>query len=136
MTRVAIFRGSLALAVVAGAIVWAAQEQAKAAQDQTKAVQEVKAIKDVMGMAHKGKDSMLARITAGKGSDDDHKKLLSMYEALAKFKPPQGDEKSWKDKTDALVAAAKEMVEKKAGAVDKLKAATNCKACHTVHKAQ
>jgi hypothetical protein len=92
-----------------------------------------KAIKDVMA-AHKGKDSLLEKIKGGKGSDDEHKKLLGLYEALAKFKPPQGDEKSWKDKTEALVSAAKEVSEKKAGAVDKLKTASDCKACHSVHK--
>jgi hypothetical protein len=136
MTRVAILRGLLAVAVVAGAVAWAAQEQARAAQEQSVVAQEVKAIKDVMGMAHKGKDSLLSKITAGKGTDEDHKKLLTMYEALATFKPPMGEEKSWKEKTDALIAAAKELVEKKAGAADKLKAASNCKACHSVHKKQ
>ena len=90
-------------------------------------------IKDVMAL-HKGKDSLLNKITSGKGSDEEHKQLLEAYEAMAKFKPPQGDEASWKMKSDALIAAAKELVEKKAGAAEKLKAASNCKGCHTAHK--
>jgi hypothetical protein len=92
-----------------------------------------KSIKDVMAL-HKGKESFLAKITSGGGSEDDHKKLLAAYEVLPGLKAPQGDEKSWKEKTEALVAAAKGVVEKKEGAMDKLKAASNCKACHSVHR--
>lgn len=90
-------------------------------------------IKDVMA-AHKGKDSMVNKIISGKGSDEDHKKLLELYEALAAAKPPQGDEASWKMKTEALVAVAKDVVAKKAGATDALKKASDCKSCHDVHK--
>ncbi len=97
------------------------------------AVQEAKTIKDVMA-AHKGKESMLNKITGGKGSDEEHKKLLAMYEFMATQKPPQGDEAGWKEKTSALVAAAKEVVEKKEGGLDHLKKASTCKACHDVHK--
>jgi len=94
---------------------------------------QAKSIKDVMA-AHKGKDSLLSKITGGKGTDEEHKKLLEMYEFMATQKPPQGDEASWKAKTTALVAAAKDLVEKKAGAADALKKASDCKACHSVHK--
>ena len=85
-------------------------------------------------VAHKGKDSLLEKIKGGKASDDEKKKLHGLYEALAAFKPPMGDEKSWKDKTEALVAASKEVVEKKDGSLDKLKTASDCKACHSVHR--
>jgi hypothetical protein len=51
-----------------------------------------------------------------------------MYEALAASKPPKGAEDSWKEKTTALLEAAK------AGDVDKLKMASNCAACHKAHK--
>ena len=93
-----------------------------------------KDIKEVMAVAHKGKESIVEKIKAGSASDDDKKKLVGLYEALSGFKPPKGDEKSWKDKTDALLAAAKEVADKKDGAVDKLKKASDCKACHSVHK--
>jgi hypothetical protein len=92
-----------------------------------------KTTKDVMAL-HKGKDSFLSKITGGKGTDEDHKKLLTAYEVLATQKPPMGDEASWKAKTAALLAAAKDLVDKKAGAVDELKKASDCKACHSVHK--
>ena len=90
-------------------------------------------IKDVMAL-HKGKESFLANILAGKGSDDDLKKLVSAYEVMAAQKPPMGDEGSWKTLTSAALAAAKDAQAKKDGALDKLKAATNCKACHEPHK--
>jgi cytochrome c553 len=83
---------------------------------------------------HKGKDSFLSTILAGKGSDDDLKKLVSAYEVLATQKPPMGDEANWKKLTAEMLTAAKDAAAKKEGALDKLKAATNCKACHEVHK--
>jgi hypothetical protein len=92
-----------------------------------------KDIKEVMAL-HKGKDSFLANILAGKGSDDDLKKLVSAYEVMAAQKPSKGDEASWKTLTAALLTAAKDAAAKKEGALDKLKAASNCKACHDVHK--
>ncbi len=95
---------------------------------------EPKSIKDVMVAVHKGKDSTISKVKDGKGTEDDNKKLVKMYEFLATQKAPKGDEKSWKDKTEALVAAAKDLVDKKDGALDKVKAASNCKACHDVHK--
>ena len=77
---------------------------------------------------------LVNKIGEGKGSDDDHKKILETYEAMAQMKPPKGDEASWKMKTETLIAAAKELVEKKPGAAEKFKAASNCKGCHSVHK--
>jgi hypothetical protein len=118
MRQLAALFGVLALGALLGA---GAQDKAP------------KDIKEVMGVAHK-KDTLLDKIKGGSASDDDKKKLLSLYEALAGFKQPKGDEKSWKDKTEALVAAAKEVVEKKDGALDKLKKASDCKACHSVHR--
>ena len=116
MTYRAILPGVLALGILMGAVF-----QAKSA-------------KDVMQAGNKGKDSLWAKVTGGKGTDDDVKKLAELYEALSMAKPPQGDEKSWTTKTTALAAAAKDLVDKKAGALEKLKAAGDCKACHSVHK--
>jgi|SRR6185503_12944587 len=90
-----------------------------------------KSMKEVMTF-HKGDD--FKKITSGKGTDEDHKKLLAAYEFLATQKPSKGDEASWKAKTAALVSAAKDLVDKKAGAADALKKASDCKACHSVHK--
>jgi hypothetical protein len=89
--------------------------------------------KEVMAL-HKGKESFLSTILAGKGSDADLKKLVSAYEVMAAQKPATGDEASWKKLTAAALEAAKDAAAKKEGSLDKLKAATNCKACHDVHK--
>lgn len=93
-----------------------------------------KSIKDVMNSTHKGKDSMVSKVAAGKGSDDDHKKLLELYEFMATQKPEKGDEASWKSKTTTLVTVSKDLVDKKAGAADAFKKASDCKGCHSVHK--
>jgi len=90
-------------------------------------------VKDVMAL-HKGKESFLSKILAGGASDDDFKKLVSAYEVLVAQKPPTGEEASWKKLTAGLLDAAKEAQGKKEGALDKLKAASNCKACHELHK--
>jgi hypothetical protein len=93
-------------------------------------------IKDVMKKAHKAKegDPLCKIVVTGKGSADQKKELLSLYEDLAKNKPPKGDEASWKTKTDAIVAAAKDVVAGKDGAEKKLGDAIKCMACHEVHR--
>jgi len=58
-----------------------------------------------------------------------NKEVLAKYAAwLAAYKPPKGDDASWKEKTGAIVKAIK--TDNQAA----LKKATNCKACHNVHK--
>jgi hypothetical protein len=118
MTIRALVAAVLSLAVLLGA----------RAQDKPKS------IKEAMTSTHKGDDSLVKKVQAGKGSDEDHKKLLAIYEFISTQKPPKGDEASWKAKTSALVAAAKDLVDKKAGAAEGFKKASDCKACHSVHK--
>jgi hypothetical protein len=96
--------------------------------------QEYKSLKEAMEATHKGKESLVAKVRDGKGSEEDHKKALAVWEYIATQKPSKGDEASWKTKTSTLVAAAKDLVEKKAGALEKVKAASDCKGCHSVHK--
>jgi hypothetical protein len=91
-------------------------------------------IEEVMEKAHKGKQSLLAKTVSGSASKEEKETLLAMYQALAQNKPPQGDAKSWKTKTDALVSAAKAVIANENGAPMKLKMAANCAACHKVHK--
>lgn len=90
-------------------------------------------IKDVM-KAHKGKPSLLAKVRSGKASDADKKKLLELYTALTKTKPPKGDADAWKKRTGALMLAAKAVVAGKKTGVKLLAKAANCKSCHTAHK--
>lgn len=89
-------------------------------------------IKDVMKKAMKG--GLCKKCASGMASDDEKKELVEMFEAMAKGKPPQGEEESWKKKTKALVDAAKLVAKGDEGAGKKLGGAANCKSCHDIHK--
>lgn len=89
-------------------------------------------IKEVMKEAHKG--GLLKKVASGQGSKADAERLLVLYKALAANKPPKGPEESWKEKTTALVEAAQAAVDGDSDAAAKLKKASNCAACHKVHK--
>ena len=66
-------------------------------------------IKDVMKTAMKG--GLWKKVGDGQASDAEKKELLALFESLGKNKPPKGEEKSWKEKTEALVNAAKAVVD-------------------------
>jgi hypothetical protein len=74
------------------------------------------------------KDKINEKMVKGTATDEEKKKLQEAYEAMGKNKPPKGDEKEWKTKTDALVKAIKDN-DKEAYAK-----AVNCMACHSAHK--
>lgn len=82
-------------------------------------------IKEVMKFH---KDKVHEKYQQGKASKEDVEKLTEAYEALAKNKPPKGDDASWKEKTEAIVKAIKDD--------DKVayKKALNCGGCHSAHK--
>ena len=88
--------------------------------------------KEVMKQFH-GKGKLLTKILDGKGTDEDKKKILEVYEEMAKNKT-KGDADDWKKLNDAIVAAAKDVVDGKDGAIPALKKATTCSDCHTGHK--
>lgn len=83
-------------------------------------------ISDVMKTAMKG--GLCAKVAGGKASDAEKAQLVELFTALAANKPPKGDEASWKEKTGALLTAAK------AGDGAALKKAANCGGCHGAHK--
>lgn len=89
-------------------------------------------IKDVMKEAMKG--GLCKKVADGEGSDEDKKLLVEMFEALGENTPPEGDADSWKQKTSALLKAAKAALAGEEGAGGALRKAANCKACHDVHK--
>ncbi|MBL8798339.1 MAG: hypothetical protein JNM56_30875 [Planctomycetia bacterium] len=90
--------------------------------------------KEVMKKAHDGNPKLCAKVATGKASKEEKEQLVELYVALSKNKPAKGDAKSWEEKCNALVAAAKEcLTDDKAGGA-KLQKAVNCKACHEVHK--
>ena len=85
-------------------------------------------ISEVMKGAMQGKNGLKAKVESGKATDEEKAKLVEMFTALAAQKPPKGEAASWKEKTGALVAAAK------SGDGKAISAAANCKACHSNHK--
>ncbi|MBI5757157.1 MAG: hypothetical protein HZA46_01415 [Planctomycetales bacterium] len=90
-------------------------------------------IAEVMKKAHGG-SKLANKVADGKASKEDKEMLLDLYKALASGKPSKGDAKSWKEKTEALVAAAESAVKGDADAGEKLTKAKDCKSCHMVHK--
>jgi hypothetical protein len=88
-------------------------------------------IKDVMKKAHK--EGLLKTVASGKATKEDKDTLIELYTALGQNKPPKGEAGSWKEKTDAILSAAKDAAkDAKAGA--KLQKTVDCKGCHSAHK--
>jgi hypothetical protein len=98
------------------------------------AADEELSIKKIMEKGHKGKPPLCGKVASGKASKEEKQELLDLYTALAKAKPPKGDADSWKEKTEALVKAAKACVADDKDGPASLKKAVTCKACHDVHK--
>ncbi len=111
----------------------AAAEKAKAAP-KAAAKPSIKDVMKKVHMAPKGEDPCCKRAVDGKATKEDLALLVKCYTAMCETTAPKGDQESWKTKTVALLAAAKDLQAEKEGALDKYKAAVNCKACHEVHK--
>jgi hypothetical protein len=91
-------------------------------------------IKEVMKIAH-GKDSnLLKKVVGGEASAEDKQLLLDVYISMLEGKPSKGDEASWQTLAGKAALAAAKVVVGRDGAVQELETATNCKACHSVHK--
>ena len=89
--------------------------------------------KEVMKKAHDD-PKLWSKVASGKASKEEKELLVDLYIALVKNKPDKGDQKSWDEKTKALVEAAKECVKDDKAGGPKLQKAVNCKGCHVVHK--
>src|SRR5581483_6251475 len=87
---------------------------------------------EVMQKAMKG--GLCGKVAGGKASDEEKKQLVELFTALSQNTPPKGEAASWKEKTGALVAAAKAAAAGDAKAGAALKSAANCAACHKAHK--
>jgi hypothetical protein len=83
-------------------------------------------IKVVMQKAMKG--GLCGKVASGKASDEEKKQLIALFTDLAQDKPPKNDDQDWKDRTKALLDAAK------ADDGKALKKAADCKGCHSNHK--
>jgi hypothetical protein len=83
-------------------------------------------IKDVMKTAMKG--GLCKKVVTGKADADEKKELIKLFTGLSMTTPPKGDEAAWKEKTKAILDAAK------ADDVKTLAKLTKCAACHDVFK--
>jgi len=89
-------------------------------------------IPQVMKIAMKG--GLCGKVAKGTASDEEKKQLVELFTSLSKNEPPQGDAKSWKNKTMALLNAAKKAADGDEKAAKSLQKLANCAACHKVHK--
>ena len=89
-------------------------------------------IPEVMKVAMKG--GLCGKVAKGKASDEEKKKLVELFTALSQNEPPKGDAKAWKEKTTALVNAAKKAADGDESGAKALPKLANCKACHDAHK--
>lgn len=90
------------------------------------------ATKKAMQDGHKSK--LIDKVTGGKASDAEKKTLLDLYKGMAGEEAPKGDQAAWKKKVEALVSAAQGVVSGDQAAGARLKAAADCKGCHSMHK--
>src|SRR5579884_2975577 len=117
----------MVLSLAAGLGVFQAADEAKPKYD----------IEEIMQKAHKapkGKASLLQQVIKGKASEEQKKQLLEYYQELAKNKPPKGDAKDWKRRTNALIVAAQDALAGKPNAARALQSAAKCGDCHKAHK--
>ena len=89
-------------------------------------------IKEVMQNAHIG--GLLKKVIDGQASPEEKLTLLDHYISLLENKPPKGDMDSWHELAGKAALASAKVVVGRESAADELKIATNCAACHKVHK--
>ncbi len=102
------------------------------------AADETNPIKEAMRYAHKapkGEKKINEKISEGTATDEEVKKTLDLYKAVGDTKPPKGDPAAFKAKMAKLITATEEVAAKKPDAAGHYKAAVDCKACHSEHKA-
>lgn len=94
-------------------------------------------IKQAMKTYHKapkGTDPISKRAGDGRATPAELKGMIAAYSAMAKAKPPKGDDVSWKAKCEKLLAGTQALASGAPDGAAKFKEAVNCKACHSAHK--
>jgi hypothetical protein len=94
-------------------------------------------IADAMKYAHKapkGEKRISDKIIEGTASDEEMKKTLELYKAMADIDPPKGDAADFKERVAKMVSATEDVIAKKDGAPAAYKQAVNCKDCHDQHR--
>jgi hypothetical protein len=85
-------------------------------------------IREIMQKSFKQEGNLKDLILEDMATAEQKTQFIDYVENLAQYKIRKGDADSWKEKTTALIAAAK------GSDLAALEKATNCKACHSVHK--
>jgi hypothetical protein len=73
------------------------------------------------------------KVAKKQATPKEQRRLVELFQALAKLQPPKGSQESWDEKTGALVTAAEAVIAGKPSHLALMKAA-NCAACHKVHR--
>ena len=89
-------------------------------------------IPQVMAKAMKG--GLCKKVASGMASDDEKKQLVELFTSLTKNEPPMGDAKAWKERTSALLEAAKKAASGDESGNKALPKLANCMSCHNQFK--
>lgn len=109
------------------------QENEQEQEEQGDQEEEVKyTTKEVMKLAHK--DGLLKKVATNEANDEEKKRLVELYKAMAKNAPEKGEAEEWQSRNKILIEAAEAAVKGQEDAADRLLKASNCKACHDVFK--
>jgi hypothetical protein len=121
---------TLAAAITVGVLTFA-QDSDKSEQKRTPK----ETVKQVMGKAMSPKGEQLnKKVLSGKATNEEKLQLLDLFISLTENEAPKGDQASWQALTNSAMVAAARVAVGREGAIDELKAATNCKKCHDAHK--
>jgi uncharacterized membrane protein len=93
-------------------------------------------ISEFMNEFHKGKNSLAAQTREGRADRDRVRVMVNQYRIMANVVPPEGSVEDWKMRINELVDSG-HFVFLSGGqeSFDRYNAAVDCKACHTVHRA-
>jgi hypothetical protein len=91
-------------------------------------------VKEIMKLAHEEKVGLLFKAKDGTIKDDEKKKLVAAYVALADTKPSKGDEEMWKKITSAIAKAAKDYGDGKDEKAEALTKTLQCRSCHQTYR--
>jgi hypothetical protein len=118
------------LILISGGTLFAQQSKKKPPPPTTSA----RPVKDLMDKTHKEKGALIFLIRDAESTEADNKAILEVYKQLNALKPPTGDEKAWKSRTLNVIAAIQDVIDKKPGAVEKVRSVTECQGCHNAHR--
>jgi hypothetical protein len=89
-------------------------------------------VKEVMLKAHKS--GLMKKAILGTATAAEKTQLVDLYVEMAKNEPAKGTAESWKQKTETLIRAARDVEAGKAGAGVAFREAVDCENCHKAHK--